>query len=67
MSKNKQYTVEVTKALASFPYFVLKNEIKTGYNLYTRELLEIKQNYLDYKRGAEFYTEGSSGDYQPSR
>lgn len=66
MAKNKQYTVEVTKALASFPYFVLKNEIKTGYNLYTRELLEIKQNYLDYKKGAEFYTEGSSGDYQPS-
>lgn len=66
LAKNKQYTVEVTKALASFPYFVLKNEIKTGYNLYTRELLEIKQNYLDYKKGAEFYTEGSSGDYQPS-
>ena len=60
MAKNKQYTVEVTKALASFPYFVLKNEIKTGYNLYTRELLEIKQNYLDYKKGAEFYTEGST-------
>lgn len=66
LAKNKQYTVEVTKALASFPYFVLKNEIKTGYNLYTKELLEIKQNYLDYKKGAEFYTEGSSGDYQPS-
>jgi hypothetical protein len=66
LAKNKQYTVEVTKALASFPYFVLKNEIETGYNLYTKELLEIKQNYLDYKRGAEFYTEGSSGDYQPS-
>ena len=66
MAKNKQYTVEVTKALASFPYFVLKNEITAGYNLYTKELLEIKQNYLDYKKGAEFYTEGSSGDYQPS-
>ena len=66
MAEKKQYNVEVTRALASFPYFVLKNEIKTGYNLYTRELLEIKQNYLDYKKGAEFYTEGSSGDYQPS-
>jgi hypothetical protein len=66
LAKNKQYTVEVTKALASFPYFVLKNEITAGYNLYTKELLEIKQNYLDYKKGAEFYTEGSSGDYQPS-
>lgn len=66
MAEKKQYNVEVTKALASFPYFVLKNEIETGYNLYTRELLEIKQNYLDYKKGAEFYTEGSGGDYQPS-
>lgn len=66
LAEKKQYNVEVTRALASFPYFVLKNEIKTGYNLYARELLEIKQNYLDYKKGAEFYTEGSSGDYQPS-
>lgn len=66
LAEKKQYNVEVTRALASFPYFVLKNEIKTGYNLYTKELLEIKQNYLDYKKGAEFYTEGSSGDYQPS-
>ena len=66
MAKRKQYAVEVTRALASFPYFVLKNEIISGYNLYTKELLEIKQNYLDYKKGAEFYTEGSGGDYSPS-
>lgn len=66
MAEKKQYNVEVTRALASFPYFVLKNEATTGYNLYTKELLEIKQNYLDYKKGADFYTEGSSGDYQPS-
>lgn len=66
MAKQKQYGVEVTRALASFPYFVLRNEITSGYNLYTRELLEIKQNYLDYNKGAEFYTEGSGGDYSPS-
>lgn len=66
MAKQKQYAVEVTRALASFPYFVLKNEITSGYNLYTKELLGIKQNYLDYKKGAEFYTEGSGGDYSPS-
>ena len=58
--------VEVTKALASFPYFVLKNEIKTGYNLYTQELLQIKKNYVNYKKGSDFYPEGSSGDYIPS-
>lgn len=62
----KQYSIEVTRALASFPYFVLRKENITGYNQYTKELLQIKQNYLDYKKGAEFYTEGSSGDYVPS-
>lgn len=66
MANNKQYSVEVTRALASFPYFLLKKEITAGYNLYTQELLEIKQNYMDYKKGAEFFTEGTSGDYQPS-
>ena len=66
LAEKRQYNVEVTRALESVPYFVLKNEVTTGYNLYTKELLEIKQNYLDYKKGAEFYTEGSSGDYQPS-
>ena len=63
---NKQYGVEVTTALCNFPYFVLRNEIKTGYNLYTQELLQIQQNYIDYKKGAKFYTEGSAGDYVPS-
>lgn len=66
MANNKQYSVEVTRALASFPYFLLKKEITAGYNLYTQELLEIKQNYMDYKKGADFFTEGTSGDYQPS-
>lgn len=66
MLPNKQYDVDVTRAISSFPYFVLKNEITTGYNLYTKELLQIQQNYVDYKRGAKFYTEGSAGDYAPS-
>ena len=66
MTKTKQYGVEVTTALCNFPYFVLRNEIKTGYNIYTRELLQIQQNYIDYKEGAKFYTEGSAGDYVPS-
>lgn len=66
MAKTKQYGVEVTTALCNFPYFVLRNEIKTGYNIYTRELLQIQQNYIDYKEGAKFYTEGSAGDYVPS-
>lgn len=60
------FGIEVTRALASFPYFVLKNEMKTGYSLYAKELLQIKQNYINYNKGAKFYTEGSSGDYVPS-
>ena len=59
----KQNNVETVRALSNFPYFVLKEEIKTGYNLYTQELIEIKQNYIDYKHGCEFKTEGTSGDY----
>lgn len=66
MSKNREYNVETIRALSNFPYFVLRNEIEDGYNLYAKELLEIKQSYLDYQKGAEFYTEGSSGDYVPS-
>ena len=32
MAEKKQYNVEVTRALASFPYFVLKNEKRIGYD-----------------------------------
>lgn len=62
----KMTKMEVLTALRGFPYFVLKNEITTGYGLYTQEIRNIKQNYLDYKKGADFNTEGSSGDYVPS-
>ncbi len=64
--KDKNYNIETMRALTGFPYFVLKKEMETGYNQYTKEILEIKQNYIDYKKGAKFYPEGSSGDYVPS-
>lgn len=66
MAKRKQYGMDVVRALSNFPYFVLRNEMESGYNLYAKELLQIKQNYLDYRHGANFYTEGSAGDYVPS-
>lgn len=68
MSKNNNtsYEVSVIGALKSFPYFVLRNEIKTGYNLYTEELREIKSYYINYKKGAEFHPTGTLGDYIPS-
>ena len=67
MKKELYNNVNVVRSLTSFPYFILRNEIETGYNLYTQELLEIKQNYISYKEGAQFYTEGSGGDYVPSQ
>lgn len=63
---NKRTERNRNVALSDFPYFVLRQEIETGYSLYAREVKEIKENYIDYKEGAVFYTEGSSGDYQPS-
>lgn len=65
--KETQTRVEAIGALKTFPYFVLKNEVQTGYNVYTSELLEIQQNYIAYRKGAEFITEGSGGDYVPSK
>lgn len=65
--KETQTRVEAIGALRTFPYFVLKNEIQTGYNVYTSELLEIQQNYIAYRKGVEFITEGSGGDYVPSK
>lgn len=65
--KETQTRVEAIGALRTFPYFVLKNEIQTGYNVYTSELLEIQQNYIAYRKGAEFITEGSGGYYVPSK
>lgn len=60
------HSIELKRALSNFPYFVLRNEIQTGYNIYAQEILEIKQNYIDYDVGAKFNTEGSAGDYVPS-
>ena len=62
----RRITVEVTQALCNYPYFILNNEIKTGINLFKQELREIQQNYIDYGKGVDFTTEGTSGDYVPS-
>lgn len=59
-------TVEVVTALKSFPYFVLRNEIQSGYNDYVFELKEIARNYFNYKFGTDFVPEGASGDYVPT-
>lgn len=58
--------MEVIRSVVGFPYFLIKKEISTGYNIYTKEVAQIKQSYVNYNSGATFYTEGSSGDYVPS-
>lgn len=62
----EQDKAQVISALKSFPYFVLRNEIEYGYNLYTQELQEIQRNYINYDDGTKFQPTGTSGDYVPS-
>lgn len=53
-------------ALTNFPHFVINREVKNGSGEYFRELTNILQFYYDYKKGVDFYPEGSKGDYVPS-
>lgn len=66
MSDNINTILEVSKALTSFPYFIINKEIDTGYNLYVEEIRKIQELYIYYKKGVDFQTEGSGGDYVPS-
>lgn len=66
MSKEKfDKETRIVKALNSFPYFVIRNEV-TDYSSYTQEIKEIKENYLNYQEGVPFVVEGTSGDYVAS-
>ena len=59
-------STEACMALRGFPYFVLDREASGTSNLYRKEVLQIKQNYINYKKGTKFYAEGTAGDYVPS-
>lgn len=65
-NKAKEIQERNTRVIKGFPYFVLREEKIEHYKEYIDELTQIKTNYIDYKKGAVFYTEGSSGDYVPS-
>lgn len=65
-NKAKEIQERNTRVIKGFPYFVLREENIEHYKEYINELAQIKTNYIDYKKGAVFYTEGSSGDYIPS-
>ena len=65
--RNKLIHANVKKTqLIRYPYALLRKEIKSGYSLFTYELLEIQQSYNDYYFGADFIVPGSSGDYVSS-
>lgn len=58
--------IEVITSMKKYPFFILNKEIKVGYNLYKEELMQIKQSYINYKKGSDFTPEGTSGDYVAS-
>lgn len=53
-------------ALTNFPHFVINKEIESGSNEYFESLRQILLYYYDYKKGEDFFPEGSNGDYVPS-
>jgi phage portal protein, SPP1 gp6-like len=57
--------VELISANKNIPYFLISEESNDGSFVQT-ELSEILKYYLNYKRGVDFTTEGSNGDYVPS-
>ena len=63
---NKNVSVSASTALINVPYFVLRNEIETGYGVFQKELLDIFNFYKIYKEGAEFIAQGTNGDYVAS-
>lgn len=64
--EKKKYTAKAMTALQDYPYFIVREEAGARASDNSKEMLEIKQNYLDYQQGAEFFPEGSNADYIPS-
>lgn len=58
----------VVTAYNDIPYFVIDDDIdKTEKESYFNEVNSIIGYYNDYKKGVEFFAEGSNGDYVPSQ
>ena len=59
---------EQTIIWQNIPYSILEEEMKTMDKVaWQQEMSEINKLYEAYKKGMSFYTEGSNGDYLPSR
>lgn len=63
MSKKVNRYSKITALVDIFPYFVFSNEnIKLSME-YRQEIIEIKEYYNVYNRGADFTAEGNAGHY----
>ena len=67
MEKQGSTKVEVITSYNNVPYFLVGDELniseKTEYNA---EMAQINEYYKQYRKGVEFISEGSNGDYVPS-
>lgn len=67
MEKQGSAKVEVITSYNNVPYFLVGDELnvseKTEYNT---EMAQINEYYKQYRKGVEFISEGSNGDYIPS-
>lgn len=67
-NNNLVSSVDVVTAFRDIPYFILNKELEQGfYENTVAEFARIKEYYKVYEKGADFATEGSSGDYVPSQ
>lgn len=67
MSNQEKVIPDVVTAYNNIPYFLIEDDLKEmGREDYTTEVDEIVGYYRDYKKGKDFLTEGTNGDYIPS-
>lgn len=56
--------IDTISAFVNIPYSLISSEVGSGDNAtYLEELTQIRKNYITYKRGASFSTEGTNGKY----
>lgn len=68
VSSNKIIATDVVTAFNDIPYFLLSKELETGLNdIAITEFKQIKDLYKLYEKGSDFVTEGSCGDYIPTK
>lgn len=67
MQNQRDVDVEVITSYNNVPYFILDEDISVAEkNEYYEEVNQINKLYRNYKKGKDFLTEGSNGDYVPS-